>query len=52
MEQSFVVIVIGIYTFSNYPEAYHLLITEQEAIGWDHLLHCHFALSWGDLQQD
>jgi hypothetical protein len=29
--------------FTQYPEAYHKLIESQEAIGWEHLLHCHFS---------
>jgi hypothetical protein len=38
--------------FEKYPEPYHELIRDQEAIGWGHLVRCRFATLWGTLQQD
>jgi hypothetical protein len=38
--------------FVKYPEPYHDLIRDQEAIGWDHLIWCRFATLWGTIQQD
>ena len=36
---------------TDIPEGYHALIHQQQALGWDHLLHARWAIRWSDWQR-